>query len=82
MQNASRLKNEIAFFHRHQQEYIKDHYGKYVLIYQDSAHGFYDTGGGAYRVAKQGRFKSGAFLIRQCLRPDEEKKVVFHSRVL
>lgn len=82
MATINRLKNEISVFNREQAKYAAKHYGKYVLIYEGSQRGFYETGGEAYRVAKKEGFKSGAFLIRQCLRPGEEKTVVFHSRIL
>ncbi len=82
MQKRHLLHNEIDFFNKHQDEFAAQHYSEYVLIYQGSHRGFYKTGGDAYRAAKQEGFRSGAFLIRQCVHPGEEKKVIFHSRIL
>ena len=75
------LSKQIEYFKEHQGEFASQHYQKFVLIYDRSEVGFYDSGGQAYEEAIKRQFKSGTFLIRQCLRPDEEPVAIFHSRV-
>ncbi len=75
------LSKQIEYFKEHQEEFASQHYRKFVLIYDRSEVGFYDTGGEAYEEAIESQFESGTFLIRQCLRLDEETAAIFHSRV-
>ena len=74
------LDQHIAYFKEHQEYFSENHYGKYVLIHDQSAVGFYDKQLDAYLVAKD-KFEPRTFLIRQCIRSDEETVAVFHSRV-
>ena len=75
------LSEQIAYFKKHQDELASKHHGKFVLIHNQSEVGFYDSGGQAYEDALSRQLQSGTFLIRQCLRPDEEAIAIFHSRV-
>lgn len=82
MAPSQELLDQIAYFEKHRAEFVQRHYKAFALIYRKAAEGFYPSGGDAYRVARRRRFKSGAFLIRQCIPFAEEKPAVFHSRVL
>ena len=75
------LSTQIAYFKEHQKELAEKHHREFVLIHNQSEVGFYESGGRAYGDAKERRLESGTFLIRQCLRPDEETVAIFHSRV-
>ncbi len=70
----------IQYFREHQENFARDHYGEYVVIHNQSVAGFFDDQLEAYLEAKE-KFQPGKFLIRQCIKPQEETKVVFHSRV-
>ncbi|MCY4259265.1 MAG: hypothetical protein OXC91_03250 [Rhodobacteraceae bacterium] len=69
----------LDYFKENQEDFARDHYGKYVVIHNQSVEGFYDNQLDAFTEAKE-RFRPGDFLIRQCIRPDEETVAVFHSR--
>ena len=75
------LAKQIEYFKEHQEEFASQHYQKFALIHDRSEVGFFDTGGEAYHEAIRRQFKSGSFLIRQCLRQGEETIAIFHSRV-
>ena len=76
-----KLSEQIAYFKEHQEELAEKQHRKFVLIHNLSEIGFYDSGGDAYAYALKQHLESGTFLIRQCLRQDEETAAVFHSRV-
>ena len=74
------LERPIAYFKAHQEEFSKDHHGQFVVIHEDSVEGFYDDELEAYLDAKS-KFPVGSFLLRSCIRPEEETAAVFRSRV-
>lgn len=74
------LDHLIEYFKQHQESFAENHYGKYVVIHDQSVKGFYDKQLEAYLEAKT-QFEPGTFLIRQCIHSDEETVAVFHSRV-
>ena len=74
------LEQPIEFFKAHQEEFAKDHHGQFVVICGDSVEGFYDDELDAYLTAKS-KFPVGSFLLRPCIRPEEETAAVFRSRV-
>ena len=75
------LAEQLAYFKEHQEDLAARHHHEFVLIHNRSEIGFYDSGGLAYQDALQRQLKGGTFLIRQCLKPDEETVAIFHSRV-
>lgn len=75
------LSKQIEYFKERQEAFAAQHYQKFVLIYNRSEIGFYDSGGQAYKDAVKRQLESGKFLIRQCLRRGEEPAAIFHSRV-
>ncbi|MCY4151795.1 MAG: hypothetical protein OXE94_06110 [Aestuariivita sp.] len=86
MNNGAEFGGKMSFdqltqyFRDHQENFARDHYREYVIIHNQSVAGFYDDQLEAYLEAKE-KFQPGEFLIRQCIKPEEEKTVVFHSRV-
>ena len=79
MQNI--LDVQIAFFRKHQAELAEKHHGESALIHAESIIGTYPSDTDAYADAIDRGLKPGTFLIRQCLRSEEEKPVVLRSRV-
>ncbi len=74
------LDTQLAYFKKHQMELAEEHYGKFVLIHDESIVSFYELELDAYAAAKR-NYDGGTFLIRRCLKPEEETAQVFHSRV-
>jgi len=75
------LDRELTFFRARQEELASKHHGKYALIHEEHIEGLYDSELAAYTAAKK-KYSAGTFLIRRCLRPEEESTQVFHSRVV
>jgi hypothetical protein len=73
------LEREIAFFKTKQSELARDHHGKFVVIHAESMAGFYGSDLEAYTEARK-KMGTKTFLIRQCVRPEEEIHHTFHSR--
>ena len=74
------LGEELSYFRDHQEEFAKEHTGQFVLIYSQNVEGFYDDEIEAYVAAKR-KFPEGTFLLRQCIRKEEEKAAIFRSRI-
>ena len=74
------LDAQIAFFKNKQVDLAEKHHGKVVLIYAKKVVGVYESELEAYTDAKN-KYGTGGFLIRKCLKPEEETPQVFHSRV-
>ena len=74
------LEREIAFFKSIQSKLAQDHHGQFVVIHGESIEGVYESELKAY-VAARKKIGSEPFLIRECIRPDEEFRHTFHSRV-
>jgi len=64
----------------HQEELVKKHEGKFLVISDQKVQGVYDTEIEAYTDAKN-KFDLGTFLIQQCLSGQESYTQTFHSRV-
>ena len=76
----SALERPLEVYRKHQEAFASEHHRQYVVIHGDDILGFYDDELEAYHEAKV-RYKPGTFLLRRCLRPDEEIEPMFHSRV-
>lgn len=74
------LEREIAFFKSIQSKLAQDHHGQFVVIQGASIEGFYESELKAY-VAARKKIGPEPFLIRECIRPEEEFRHTFHSRV-
>ena len=74
------LDKPTAFFEQHQEEFAKNHHGKIVVIHNTEVAGFFESEREAYLFAIE-KFEEGSFLLRRCLKANEEHPAVFHSRV-
>ena len=74
------LEKELAYFRDNQEKFAKEHPGQFVVIYNNNIDGFYNDEIEAYLIAKN-KFQEGAFLLRQCIRKEEETAAIFRSRV-
>lgn len=75
------LEKPLAYFRKHQEKFASEHHGEFVVIYEEEVEGFYKSELEVYTVAIK-KHPDGSFLLRPCLRPEEEESVaVFHSRV-
>ena len=74
------LEEELSYFRDHQEQFAKEHTGQFVLICNQTVEGFYGDEIEAYVAAKR-KFQDGTFLLRQCIRKEEEKAAIFRSRV-
>ena len=70
------------YFEENRGSYALSHHGKYVLIHEFKEVDFFDSAVLAYRHAKSLGLPSGKFLIRECVRKDEELPIIIHHRVL
>ena len=70
----------LAYFRKHQEKFAEEHHDQFVLIHDGKVGGFYDSQIDAYASGKK-QFKPGSFLIRQCVKHDEEVPAIFRSRV-
>ena len=75
------LDKQLKYFRKSQIKLADEHHGEFVLISQDLELSFHGTAIDAYVLAKSKNYEEGTFLIRQCVRADEEVELTFHSRV-
>ena len=75
----------MRFFENHQAEFAQNHHRQFVLIRQPRKPkivDFFPSYRDAYASAVfEAKIPPETFLIRRCLRAEEEKPAVFHSRV-
>ena len=76
-----KLEKQIEIFRKNQKELAKKHHGERVLIHDERVIGFFKSDSEAYSTAIGNGFKEGDFLVRECLSPEEETPLTFHSRV-
>ena len=79
-ESSGRLKQAISYFMSHQDEFARAHHGKYVVIYENKVEGFFDSALDAYSEAKS-LHPSGDFLLRACIKSEEEASAILRSRV-
>ena len=75
------LEKEFKFFKERQEELVKKHEGKYLVIVGEEVAGAYDAEIDAYLEAKK-RYKPGTFLIQHCLPGESAYTQTFYSRVI
>lgn len=75
------LEQDFKYFIDHQQELVKQHNGKYIVIKDQAVVGVYDTIEAAYEESKA-KYELGTFLIQHCIPGDAAFKQVFNSRVV
>ena len=81
MTTPSSLEPLIAYFREQQRELAESHHGEFVLIHDKKVEGYYKEALEAYDEARQRGYVPGAFLIAECLTPEEQTPIVLHSRV-
>ena len=74
------LKRSLEYFRAHQEEFVKEHYKQFVLIHDETIEGFFKDELSAY-ISGKNKYPAGGFLIRSCIKREEESNVVLHSRV-
>lgn len=74
------LERPLAYFEKNREKFVKEHHGEFVVIHGEEVEGFYKDQLEAYTSAKR-KYPAGSFLLRPCLKPEEEDKPTFHSRV-
>lgn len=75
------LEKEFKYFKDHQEELVKKHEGKYLVIVGEEVVGVYDAEIDAYVEAKK-RYKPGTFLIQHCLPGESAYTQTFYSRAI
>ena len=74
------LEQSLNYFEEHRDAFAKDHHGHFVLIHKDSVAGFFENELEGYYKGKED-FGLGEFLLKRCIREDEEVEIRFRSRV-
>ncbi len=74
------LERPLAYFKKNQKKFAAEHHGEFAVIHGKEAEGFYEDQLEAYTSAKK-KYPAGSFLLRPCIRPEEEDSPKFHSRV-
>ena len=67
------------YFIAHQNQLARDHHGEVVVIQNGRVDDYFESERDACLAAK-GMHPIGAYIIRKCIRPDEERKVIVRSR--
>lgn len=75
------LEKEFKYFRDHQEELVKKHRDKYLVIVGEEVAGVYDSEIDAYIAAKK-HYKPGIFLIQHCLPGEGAYIQTFYSRVI
>lgn len=77
------LEKEFKYYKEHQEELVKQHYARYIIIKDEKVYGDFDSEVGAILYAKNDlKFQLGTFLIQHCLPGADNYTQLFHSRVL
>ena len=74
------LQKPFAHFRRHQEKSASGHHRKFVFIHEEDVEGFYQSELEAYKAAIKSH-PDGSFLLRPCLRPEEESAAALNSGV-
>jgi len=74
------LDKEFKYYRDHQDELVKKHKNKYIVIVGKAVVGAHDTRQDAYNATIKNH-KEGTFLIQLCAPGKESYTRVFHSRI-
>ena len=74
------LKREFEFFLEHQDEFVRQYEGKFIVIKKQAILGVYDSELEAVEETAKTE-KMGTFLVQKCERGDSSFSQTFHSRV-
>ena len=64
---AAQLSDELAFFHEHKQEWMREHRGEFILLGKQTFGGFYKTHGEAFQAGIRMFGTVRPFLVEQVL---------------
>lgn len=78
IQNRLMLNKELQYFSLHQDRFVQEHAGEYVVIVGEDVIGFYETEIDAYTDAIKNH-PLGSFLIRLCVPPSEQPTANFYT---
>jgi hypothetical protein len=76
----NQLKKEFEFYLEHQEEYVKKHDGKFLVIKDQKLIGSYDTFEEAY-IETCKELEPGSFLIQKCTQGSDDYTSTFYSNV-
>jgi prephenate dehydrogenase len=77
------LEREFKYYLDHQEELVKAHYGRFILIKEDKVLGDFGSEVEAIVHARSVlNLKMGSFLVQHCLPGEENYTQYFHSRVM
>ena len=77
------LDQEFKYYIKHQEQLVKSHFGRFVIIRGEKIQGDFGTEVEAILFAKNElKLEMGTFLIQQCLPGKENYTMYFHSRVV
>lgn len=77
------LEKEFKYYLDHQDELVKDHYGRYIVIKDDKVLGDFGSEVEAVIHAKNNlKLKLGTFLVQHCMPGEGNYTQFFHSRVM
>lgn len=75
------LEKEFDYFVQHQDELVKEHLGKFIVIMGKKVIGAYDSELEAYSKTRKSH-EVGTFLIQECQSGEDVYTHTFNSRVL
>jgi hypothetical protein len=78
---SSQLQEQFEFYLIHQDEFVEQYDGKYVVIHNDEVVGVYDDDLTAVMEAQKA-YQMGTFLVQKVSAGDAEYSQTFHSRVV
>ena len=67
------------YFIAHQDQLARDHHGEVVVIQNGRVDDYFESERDAFLAAKE-KHPTGTYIIRKCIGPDEERKVIIRSR--
>lgn len=74
------LEMEYQYYKSHEEEFVREHEGKYLGIVGQEVVGIFDTELEAYATLKK-RYGLGKFLLQQAIPPQQGRIQRYHSRV-
>jgi len=77
---ADNLKKEFHYYIEHQDEFVKEYNGKYIVLKDFKVIGAYNTIEEAYEITSKVH-ELGTFLIQKCEPGTDSYTQKFHSRV-
>lgn len=77
------LEKEFKYYKDHQDELVRKHYARYIVIKDQKVYGDFNSEIEAISYAKiELKFELGSFLVQHCLPGIENYTQLFHSRVI